>query len=156
VEVRKGYEAQIAKRRSPVQAESSHQNCYDIYVQDDNSGMQGWYYNGFTSTFCSQSSGTQVGYPSTWEFRATGDYSDDDDHLVPYVYIADQLGNYNCYDEWPGDGSCSDSAYTTLLQQGCLNVVDTGSEQYVIEYGQWYEPYYVGFTFFVDWCTFFY
>src|SRR5687768_8640494 len=63
VEVRKGYEAQAAKRRSRVQAESSHQNCYDIYVQDDNSGMQGWYYNGFTSTFCSQSSGTQVGYP---------------------------------------------------------------------------------------------
>src|SRR5688572_2536692 len=71
---RRNYEAQQAKRpRSPVQADSSHMTCFDTYVQDSEPGQYGTYYNGFTSTFCQQSSGIQVGVANAWEFGATGD-----------------------------------------------------------------------------------
>lgn len=157
-DARRNYEAQQAKLpRSPVQADS-HMQCFDTYVSNYASGLQWTYYNGFTSTFCQSAHGISVGYSNPWEFRATGDYSDVDSTISPFVYVDDQNNNFQCMDyfAWPGDGSCSTANNTVLLQQGCLNDVDTGSQQYVIEYGNNYEPYYVGWGFLVDYCTYFY
>jgi hypothetical protein len=59
--------------------------------------------------------------------------------------------------EFSGDtGQCSASASTVLLQQGCLNDVDTGSLQYIIEYLEGYVENYIGYNFLVDYCTYFY
>ena len=159
VEARKGYEAQLAKRRPNVQANSSHQRCYDTYVSDTEQGQYGSYYNGFTSTFCAPSGSTPVGYAHTWEFGAWADYSDDDQTISPRVWVEDNNGNYYCHDEiyYSGDtGQCSDSATTVLLQQGCLNVVDTVGIQYIIEWLPGYVENYLGYYFFVDYCTYFY
>ncbi len=159
IAVRTSYEAQRAKRRSPVQGDSSHRTCYDTYIQQSNTGQYGTYYNGFTDTFCLPSSGLTVGGYYLWEFGATGDETDDDQWINPYVYVDDLNGNYECFNEaygytWPL--SCSDGATTQWLQQGCLNTVDTGAVLYKIEYLPGYVENYLGFSFNVEHCTYFY
>ena len=157
VAMRRGYEAQLA-RRPRVQTDS-HQTCFDTYVSDTEAGVYNNYTNGFTSTFCQPSSGITVGVANNWEFRATADYSDDDQWINPYVWIDDQNGNFYCFDEmyYSGDlGQCSASASTVLLQQGCLNDVDTVGLQYYIEYLPGYVENYIGYNFVVDYCTYFY
>lgn len=156
-EIRQRYLAQAAKR-SPV-ASDSHRSCYDLYASDYRSGLQWTYYNDFTSTFCLPSSGITSGNAYLWEFTATGGYTDDDQWISPYAYVDDQNGNFECFQEATGYTSplsCTASETTVLLQQGCLNDVDTGATLYVIEYGPGYTEYYVGWSFLIDYCTYFY
>ncbi len=158
-EIRQRYEAHAAKQRLPVEGDSSHRTCSDIYASDYRSGLQWTYYNDFVSTFCSPSSGISPGNAYLWEFTALGGYTDDDQWISPYAYVDDQNGNYECFEEAVGYTSplsCTASATTTLLQQGCLNDVDTGATLYVIEYGPGYTEYYVGWSFLIDYCTYFY
>src|SRR5688572_7434330 len=136
VEARKGYEAQAAKR--PRVQSDSHQTCFDTYVSDTKPGYySSGYTNGFTSTFCQPSTGLLLNQVNNWEFRATADYSDDDQWIYPNVWIDDQNGNFFCYDEiqFSGDlGQCSAAASTVLTSSGCKNDVDTMGTEYYIEY----------------------
>ena len=158
-EIRKRYETYAAKQRSPVESESSHRTCWDSYASDWKSGPQWTYYNDFVSTFCAPSSGVTPGNAYLWEFTALGGYTDDDQWINPYAYVDDQNGNFECFNEAVGYTaplSCTASDTTVLLQQGCLNDVDTGATLYVIEYGPGYVEYYVGWSFLIDYCTYFY
>ena len=132
--------------------------CNYIYVTDVNTGVYGSYTNGFTALFCRPSS-TTPGNAYLWEFSAIGDYSDDDQFINPYAWIHDLNNHFNCYKEvyWSGDdASCTASATTTLLQSGCLNTVYTVGVLYIIEWLPGYEANYLGYSFYIDFCTFFY
>ena len=157
VQMRRNYEAQAAKRRPVVRTDSGHLQCFDFYVEDSAQGQYHEYSTGFTSVFCKQPT-TYPGYVNYWEFHAIGGYSDDDQYIDPYAFVDDDNNNFGCFDlySWPGDGACTATNSTLLLQQGCLNDVDTGSLQYIIEYLPGYVENYLGFNFLVDYCTYFY
>lgn len=156
--IRKNYEAYVAKRRSRVQT-NSHQFCWDTYSEATQQGVYGQYAAAFVSTYCWPSSSTVVGQAYEHEFRAEGEYSDKDWTISPRVWVDDLNGNFNCYDEWdyPGDtGQCSASATTVLGNTSCLNEIDVGSLQYVIEYLDGYIENYLGFNFLHQYCVQFY
>lgn len=161
-QVRRQYEAQQARRQGTGRrtlVANANLTCYPIYATDSQTGYFGTYYNGFTSTFCSQTSGCGVGNNCEWGFGASGAYTDDDQWIYPYAAVYDQNNNFNCNHTAYGYESpveCSTTATTQLLQVGCLNTVHTVASLYVIEYLQNYDPYYLGFTFDVSYCTYFY
>src|SRR5436309_2339487 len=95
-----------------------------------------------------------------WSFIVTGDYSDSDGRISPYVGISSADNNYNCYHPIIYNESgptCTASAYTQFTGNCCVNTVYTYALLYKIEYTN--DPYhdnYYGFNFEVDWGTAFY
>lgn len=135
-------------------------SCFSVYVSDSQVGVYDTYYDGLTSTACGPSGSWIPGNSYLWSFTVTGDYSDADPRIGPYVGISDNDSNFYCYhplifnESYP---SCSASATTLLTNTYCVNTVYTYGLLYKIEYTN--DPYhdnYYGFNFEVDWCTAFY
>jgi|GEM_PF-3205070 len=141
-------------------AEPATDDCFDVYVSDSQVGAYDTYYDGLTSRVCVPSGTLYVGYSYTWTFTVTGDYSDDDFRIDPYVGISDNDNNFNCFHAitWGESGpTCSASATTQVTNTYCVNTVYTFGLLYKIEYTN--DPYhdnYYGFVLEVDWCTAFY
>ena len=158
-EARRQYEAQHGPSSSRIKA-TDDRYCLDVYVTQQNTGIYGTYTNGLTATFCGPYN-TVVGNAYLWEYIVTGDYSDDDIYINPYVGISDDNNHYNCYDEYyySGDlGQCTASNTTVWTNTGCTDNVYLYGQLYVIEYMP-QDPYhdsYVGFNLQVTFCTTFY
>jgi len=160
-QMRQRYEAQreLRKRQGRTIVANDTLTCYPTYATDSQTGYFGTYYHGFTSTFCVQTGGCGVGNNCEWGFGAEGDSTDDDEWVYPYAAVYDQNNHFNCNHTAYGYESpvaCSVTNTTQLLQVGCLNTVHTVAQLYTIEYLQNYEPWYLGFTFDVSYCTYFY
>lgn len=166
VQVRQRYDQQEAKKaearrngRHLMPATNTADHCFPTYFEDSETGYYGTYYNGFTSTFCQQSSGIQNYAFLDWSFTASGAYTDDDEWVYPYAYVWDNNNNFRCQYNAYGYVSpveCTASNHTQLLQVGCLNSVTTAAQLYTIEYLNNYEPYYLGYSFSLTYCTYFY
>jgi hypothetical protein len=152
---RKQYEERHGASQGRVQANSV--GCVDTYVSGSNSGPRWTYYDGLNLHFCGEQDKT-VGNSYAWEFTATGDWTDDDEYIDPYVAINDDNNNYYCFYEQYGYGSpsCTASNTTQWTNVGCTNYVHAYALLYAIEYQDYYVPYYVGFSFQIDSCTTFY
>ncbi len=162
-QLRQRYEAQqkAAERRNPrrlIAVDTDH-DCFPFYASDSQTGVYGTYYNDFTSTFCQPTGTITSGNSYLWEFTASGAYTEDDEWVYPYAAVYDENNNFNCvYDAYgyTSPVECTASATTQLLQVGCLNTVTTMAQLYTIEYLQNYEPYYLGYVFSIEYCTYFY
>lgn len=153
-QARKQYEQQHGRQG---RLQTNDVGCVDIYVSGSNSGPRWTYYDGFTLTFCGETNKT-VGYSYLWQFTATGDWTDDDEYIDPWVAINDDNHNYYCFYEQYGYGSpsCSTSNTTQWTNTGCTDWVHGYAQLYAIEYQDNYVPWYVGFSFQADMCTTFY
>jgi hypothetical protein len=165
VQTRQRYEAQVrkaAERRNGhglISVAHTADNCFPTYFEDSETGVYGTYYNGFTSTFCQQSSGIVNNAYLDWSFTASGAYTDDDEWVYPQVAVWDNNNHFRCVNTASGYTSpfeCTASNNTQLRQVGCLNSVTTSGSLYTIEYLNNYEPNYLGYSFSLTYCTYFY
>jgi hypothetical protein len=130
--------------------------CNEVDVSDSRTGAYDTYYDSFASVACVPSGTLYVNNYYTWTFTATGEYSDDDERIDPYVGISDLNNNFNCYHpitSYEGYPTCNASATTQFTNTACTNTVYTYGLLYKIEYTN--DPYhdnYYGFNLEVDWC----
>ena len=132
--------------------------CTDVYVTQQNTGVYDTYTDGITSTFCGNYN-TVVGYPYSWSYTVTGDYTFKDNSIDPGVGIYDLNNNFNCYHEYQYDTlQCTATNTTVFTNTACTNHVHAWGLLYVIEYTneQYGHDNYLAFWIDIDNCTTFY
>lgn len=150
-EVRARYEKEVqARKDSGLRTNSSHTSCIDIYHTTSGTGVYGGYSSSFIETRCwSDTAPNNYGW---WGVGAAAAAEDEG-----YVYVDDDLGNYECDDSGGGYRvrSCFVEAFTQATNFPANNLRH-GGHTALIEWLNGNEPNYVWFNILIESYTYFY